>query len=381
VDHALVGEERPAAHLSGGRDSAVVAATAALQLKSSGRTLVAFTSVPNTNTFLPSGAFVGDEGPAAAKVAALHPNIDHRRAVTSNFPLCTVLDQVNALLPGPHGTPVNLPWWTDIIKQASALGSALILTGAAGNMTVSAGGPWGIRDLLHTRDYRGWLKAISAAARVPQTSLLSLLDSSFGPSLPPGVYDLVKKVSGKAPHVWGRFVTGELGQHVRDLSASDMRQPELRQRLRYEMLENWNFSDPTSELLFGVSLRDPTAARNVVDASLALSLRELATPYDRRPTYEAAFKDRVPPEVLHKGAHGLQAADWATMIDPHDLRERFEVYAQSRSVAEYLDLQAVRQALARWPAPTQPCPEWEVYTLELLPAISLASFLHVHWPD
>ena len=72
------------AHLSGGLDSSAVAATAARLLAAEGRELTCFTAVPRPDFQSPaSSTHFYDEGPAAAEVAALYPNMSHQLVESS----------------------------------------------------------------------------------------------------------------------------------------------------------------------------------------------------------------------------------------------------------------------------------------------------------
>lgn len=370
-----------AAHLSAGRDSGAVAATAALELDRYKSSLLALTSVPNPRVRLPQGAFCADEGAGAAAVCLMHPNIEHRRVVTTRFALGAKLDQVNRLLPGPHGMPVNLPWWSTIHQAARAEGASIVLTGAAGNLTVSAGGPWAIVDLLASGDITGWLSAITAARRMPDSSWKNLLASSFVPFVPRAVLRLAQRSTGRLPRKRGRYLAGALRERVSSNGPDKDQQP-LRDwsAARRSALEQWDGADPSNEPVHGVTLRDPTADIRVVEASLAIGLRDLASPYDRRPVFEEAFSDRLPSSTLHPRFRGLQAADWPAAIDPIELSEYFETLMNSRSVGELVDINAIRQSLYDWPDGPVDVERAAIYADELLPAIALASFAHIHWP-
>ena len=78
VQCRLRGAENVGAQLSGGFDSAAVAATAARLLAPSGRRVVAFTAVPREGYDGPAPRNrIVDEGPYAAATAAQYPNMEH----------------------------------------------------------------------------------------------------------------------------------------------------------------------------------------------------------------------------------------------------------------------------------------------------------------
>lgn len=382
VRDAIAGASGPvAAHLSAGRDSGAIAATAALALKERNESLLALTAVPAADAVLPDGPFCADEGAAASKVAGLHSNMDHRRIATSRFALGAQLDRINRLLPGPHGMPVNLAWWSVLNRCARAEGARLVLAGTAGNLTLSAGGPWAIGDLLRRGDPVGWLNALVAARQLRNSSWKNLLAMTFGASLPSAVYASLLRLSGRQPRRRGYFLRGALRERVAQASRSgDARPPRDWNAMRLAALESWDGADPSNEPVHGVTMRDPAADIRVVEAALAIGPRDLASPYDRRPIFEQAFADRLPLSTLRPRYRGLQAADWPMAIDPRELRSYFETTAGSRSVQELVDVVRVRTALAHWPEGSPARDRAELYADELLPAVSLASFAHIHWP-
>ena len=85
---------RIATHLSAGRDSSAVTATAARLMAASGGLVTAFTSVPREGYEepVPEGRFA-DEGPLAAATAALHSNVEHVLVRTNQRALLDGLDR------------------------------------------------------------------------------------------------------------------------------------------------------------------------------------------------------------------------------------------------------------------------------------------------
>lgn len=383
VECAMPKASPVAAHLSAGRDSGAVVATAARLLDSRGERLSAFTAVPGAG-------FAGghrnrryDEGPGAAATAALYGNVDHHLVQVRNFELGAALDAVNRWLPGPYGTPANLPWWSTIQQAAKAQGSATLLTGSAGNLTISAGGPWALVDLPGTVGYQAWLKALWAAAGGPGASLINLLNVTFGARVPIGLYKAVQVASGRVPRrSRARFLRGDLRDRVeaRDRIA-DPRPPASFRKVLEAALEQSDGADVANEIVHGITLRDPTADREVVESLLGVAADVLASPYDQRPLFEAAFGDRLPARTLRAPVRAVQGADWNTATCLEELSSSMDRYASSAAARDAVDITAVREALEHWPRSTLPDHQvTAVYTCELLPAISLASFLYVHCP-
>lgn len=137
-----------ATHLSAGYDSGTVTATAARLLRGSGGKVLAFTSAPREGFAgdVPRGR-VADESPYAAETAKLHPNVQHIFVRSKGVNQLSLLDRTHELVQYPVGQLSNNVWWSAINAEASSRGARVILTGQAGNHTLSAGG-WGCSPIL-----------------------------------------------------------------------------------------------------------------------------------------------------------------------------------------------------------------------------------------
>ena len=135
--------------LSGGMDSSSVTASAARLLDPV--RLTAYTAVPQAafGDLNPEGRF-GNEGPAAAQVAALYPNIEHVLVEPSGNDLFQTIRKTSLLTDSPVFNPLNQMWLNAIFDDAQSRGIQVLLQGICGNATMSFGGLIGLSDLLRT---------------------------------------------------------------------------------------------------------------------------------------------------------------------------------------------------------------------------------------
>lgn len=362
-----------ASHCSSGRDSSAVTAVAASILAP--HRLLSLTAGRGEEG--DDGAISSDEVAGARAVSALHPNIDHRLWRGANVDLVDRLETIHRVLHGPFGTPVNLAWWDGLRRIARDNGRNVILTGACGNLTISAGGPWYVGDLLRTGRLPSFFLAYCDAAGFSGASRRNLLNNALGPLLPRGLQRLAT-----APETGSPFLRGPLREELRRQQREyDPRPPWSFEAARRHSLEMTDMADESNEQA-GVKLIDPTIDREVVSASLGLSLAQLASRYDRRPIYERAFGDLLPKQVVRTPVRAPQSADWRTQFDVSRMALAVERFAMNDSVRDLVDIAAVKAALADWPTDAAAgARDSLLYTDRLLPAIALSSFLAAHFPN
>lgn len=374
-----------ASHLSAGRDSSAVTAFAARGLEERQGRLHAYTAVPGPSYGGVPGRYLLDEGPDAARFAACFNAIAHHKVASTDVKLGALLDEWNSNSALGHSNAVGLIWWSRIFAQASAEGADTLLSGGLGNFTISAGGPWAIPDVLHAGNVTAWRRELRAATRHPDASVKNLLASSFLPLLPGKVGQALNR-RRRARHgsqiaSLPPFFRGELVEASQKLfEGGGWREPLLYRDLLFDCLRTADLADPRPWLHHGVVLRDPTADRRVVRAALSLTAEQLASPYDRRPIFEQAFRGIIPDQTLRQPRRGHQGADWNKAIDVSELRDAVARYGRNPVVRSQIDIPELQRALALWPGGI--CVDGPLYMLlvvRALPAIALASFLNFHF--
>ncbi|MGI8771661.1 MAG: asparagine synthetase B family protein, partial [Acidobacteriaceae bacterium] len=319
VEARLASSGPIAAQLSGGMDSSSVAATAARLLTQSDRRLTCFTAVPlpEFDGSAPFGRF-GDEGPAAAEVAAMHPNIDHRLVSAAGEDLLQSIERGNRLTDQPVFNPTNQMWVDAILHQARRQGSRVLLQGVCGNATISFGGLVGLADLL-----RGG-RWISLARQIRQLRAKGHTSWRGGASWAMG---------GLAP----RWLRGLMHPEMRTFSFSfSPIHPERAREyhLREKVLEEFFGSDTSSASLrrklyeyydpgqlnaaaaqgWGIENRDPTQDRRIFEFCFAIPIEQYLAEGQSRSLIRRAMTGRLPANTLARTTRGLQAADWYVVM-------------------------------------------------------------------
>jgi asparagine synthase (glutamine-hydrolysing) len=359
-----------AAHLSAGLDSGSVAATAARLMAAQGRRVVAFTAVPREGAEAggPAGR-LPDEGPLAAATAALHANMEHVRVRTDGRSPLDALGWVFELCGQPILNLCNQVWRDAICEIAQSRGLPVLLTGQAGNLTLSykASRPFGER-----------LRAGGLAGLPDEIRALTWRRGGAG------FGGLIRAIAARGGESWphGESLVNpqrraELGAPVETLVTR--RSPDTRSE-RLAALQRVDLADYAKGTLarWRIDERDPTADRRLVEFCLAVPDEQFRLGGIPSSLARRAMADRLPPAVLRQRARGLQAADWHLgFADPkRELGEMAARLAQCPETARLLDIPRLQEAIENWPAAGwQEAGVTRLYRHELLRALSNGDFL------
>lgn len=347
------------AMLSGGLDSAAVAATAA-RLSLPGR-IFTLTARPDLSVaeHAPGDHWFTDEWDLAQDVARLHPNII---AEATPARLDSIEDLVRRHSPWVGRPPPNLlpaMWFEQLWLRARALGAQALLGGRSGNATLSATAlvtalrPAGVADLpgaladglMRFRRRPGRRSAVAA--------LRGLVPPWAGPWL--------RRVTGRPPSWLNRTAMSEKARIEadfaglwRDVVAGAAEAP-FRRRWRFMCIEStWRGSSIRSPLRFprGLEYRDPLGDVRLAEFCLALPPDQFTRGREDRFLARRVLADRLPPSVLNEKRTGRQNPEWfgwMTRLRPW-LAAELDSLDNSSLGRELVDVPRLRAGLDDWPA-------------------------------
>lgn len=350
-----------ASQLSAGLDSSAVTAIAAQALARRNRPLLAYTSVPtravDAAQIVPNRH--GDEGPLAAKVAAMHPNIEHIRIPTDGAGLWETLDAlVDTYLVAP-GFIRNAAWRHALHRHAQARGAAVMFGAGAGNLTTSYSGAFGLYDLRRRRHWLAFARAADRRRRAGE-SWRGLLRAAWMPS--PVLTARLKRALGmKAldfsdyglmrPQFYARIGLAPLPAPPPGYRPQDDRGDGRRWRLT--LFRNFAFAlGAAGDLrLYGMRRADPTFDRRVVELCLAIPDEAFCLGGVPRGLWRLAIRNDLPPELLAETRRGLQASDFLDVFgrEIDTFRDEVDRLAALPAVDRILDTQRMREYLDAWP--------------------------------
>jgi asparagine synthase (glutamine-hydrolysing) len=365
--------------LSSGLDSSSVTSSAALALAARGEPLLAFTSAPRERFDGPVVAGrIGDETAIAAETARLHSNVDHRVVRPSGISALKLIEASHRLSGQPVGHVCNNVWWQEINRRAGEAGVTVMLTGEAGNFTISAGlGVDTLGDLARSRGWARWWSEARALRRSRAFSWPQLLNASFGSLLPEGLYARLRGHRAQLPP----FVAPGWRESMLRRLQSDgwpVAPPRDSGERRWKMLQ---MTDPgnfrkRSLAEWGVEERDPTNDRRLVEFCFSLPAEALLDDGVRRPALRRALAGRVPDAVLDQRLRGQQMPDWYEQISGEEVRAFARAEAESGLAGTLIDLDAVLEASQGWPTSGwEQRPVIYLYRMHLLRTLSASSFV------
>jgi asparagine synthase (glutamine-hydrolysing) len=290
-------------HLSSGLDSGGVTAFAAKLLKEQNRGLRAFTAIPAEGWSATSSLHgrIADEGPLAARVAAMHSNVEHIRVHHPPEFAFEAYDRMANCFGMPVGAVLNLGWWDRINQVARAGGIRVMLLGVRGNVTLSRDGSEILVELLQEGRAADFLKEWQCARKsgLSQLGLIHMIAKSL---LSPGVYRRLATAIGR-----GDSVLSLLRPEVRGGMKKRLGRREHLARL-CQRGHDWTVGHTLG--VWDIDSRDPTAARPMIEYCFAIPPEQFYFRGESRRLMRRLLMGVVPPEVLSAPGRGLQASDW-----------------------------------------------------------------------
>ena len=393
LDRAVVAQLRRSkgaivSQLSSGRDSSAVTTSAAIEQARRGEELIVLTGAPHIgSTARTMPHQIADESQLATLTAAAYPNIRH--FICRSAPGDVANDLRDATR--HHFLPLlglgGLHWTTRVAEQAAASGASVMLIGSTGNFSISAGGVSHLVDLLALDGPRSWWRQARRLGGWSPTAWRTVASVSFGPFLPEAIYGAALRVTGRDQRASYQVPT--LRQPFRQRSEAiiaefyaDRRPPKSYYEFRHKMLLRRDNAEKLTEARSGLDVRDPTADRRLVELCLSFPPEALVSVHAPRPAYEAAFRDRLPPEVLHSKRRGRQGADWFELFPKDEVSRLFTQLGKNSTVAALFDLDYIQRQIAYWPdAGSIESVSRIQYQNDILGALAVSDFIDLHFPD
>ncbi|GGA61969.1 asparagine synthetase B [Sphingomonas psychrolutea] len=347
------------AQLSGGLDSSAVAATAARLLAGSGGRISAFTAVPRSEFMADTGSDrMSDEGALAGDVAAMHPNMDWFTTSSVGRSLMQDLTDNLTFAARPALNLSNVGWIFDTYEAARTRGAKVLLTGNAGNITLSYSGFERLPELLRHGRLRCWAleaKALTAHAGMSWRGVAAMSFRPFG----------AERLWQCAAHYFGRAESNGMSFTL----LAPARLPAARRAMAATGAARRQRTDPFAARLsalrredpglgvkaalagWGIDLRDPLTDRRLVEFALRVPSAEYLRDGQPRSLARRVLADRVPATLLNELGRGRQAADWYERLESARpaLADEIDHIGANVVASRLLDVARMRNMVQKWP--------------------------------
>jgi asparagine synthase (glutamine-hydrolysing) len=335
--------------LSGGFDSASIAALAAPALHRRGKRLIGFVARPlQTTPAWPQRT--ADEWPAACALADRLPGLAIEPVTAPLDGFLQSLEHYSELLGEPGVAVQNIPWMLALMQTAQMSGVRLLLSGMAGNHTIS----WPGRDPLPTAVRQGQvsqvLRLITSALRAGRFVRL-IRASSVG-----------RRHQAQHARGLGKFLEGPylLSAAFADRIALVPRRAATRPdglidqrveegRRRGTRISRWALPAASSAAdAFDSDFADPTADKDLAEFCLSMPNEIFWASGTRRGLLRDGFCDLLPAAIHNDRKRGLQGADIALriMADAPRVRDLLARCRRHETAAFCLDLDRAQARLA-----------------------------------
>jgi len=363
-------------HLSGGLDSSSITALAARILEKEGRRIFAFTAVPEHAVAVP-GRFC-DEGPHAAALTEMYRNVDHVVVPNCGHSAFSMMDWASSAECQPIGNTPNYAWIYEINAQARLRGVRTLLTGAAGNMTISYDG----LEALSTLAMEGQLiKAARVARNLHRRGVFRWRGIAYRllrPWLPASVRHLVYQYKGQALTWYSPIRPAFARAHGMGTLSRDQLFHRLDSRAyRLQVLRGTDQGQSFAAFrkITGVSISDPTLDPQVVSYCFSVPVEYFCDGMPRS-LIRNAMAGLLPDRVRLERDRGLQAADFGFQFrtERHVALAEFNRMKEVDLAARALDLESIGQMMQWSEARITQFGE-PLYWAKLMRAFSLGRFL------
>lgn len=229
------------------------------------------------------------------------------------------------------------------------------------------------------------LAGVSLALARGGRSLTSLGAQAVGPFVPPAIWRALRKMTGRIEDSLAMSAVSRARVSAREEGSNGLgfdradRPVGKPFEARLWALRRADGGNAYKGVLgeWGLSVRDPTADRRIIEYCLAVPPEEFVRGGTTRSLARRAFADRLPPEVAGFALRGYQSADWYEAMDlaRPEIEQEVAAIARCPQAAEALELAWVDEAVADWPGDWSQPATRDRYRLGLLRALSAGHFM------
>jgi len=329
-----------ATFLSGGLDSTLIASNAASQLARENRSITAFTSVPQPGfATVERNGWDADDGPWAAAVASMSPNMIHRLVPPGDTLPLQIMPSIHRQSRTVVRNTANQVWLWKSAERCRQTGVRVLLNGERGNSSISAAGAESFVHALRVgasgRDLRSILASnVCNPLRRSRRAVFRLRDH-------------VLRRTAVRPGA--EFLSADFCDSYRESMAPMAQMSSPRAEFVEFMLRPNRAAQVDGLAQFGIQYRDPMGDRRLMERLLTFPLHAFRVGGTARGLARELGKNVLPEHVRLRETRGSQCADEAAWFRAHEARYRdaFASIRRSKTAACILNIDRVALELER----------------------------------
>ena len=359
---------RPGIALSGGLDSAIVAAHVLRQL-APGQTLPSFTFTPHPDWdgSTPPGTF-GDERAAVEAFAAMHPELRPHFPDDSDAGYDEAARQFAQAMDGFHRHLHLAAPYQGVWRAAREAGCDLLLTADWGNGNISSDAPWAPVEFLRTGEWEQLVALLRGKRGDTRPLWRRLLARAVLPQLPRPLRRAARRfVHGDAsrvtadtrlarPEVMERYGVGPWAGTRLPIDYFESPRTRAENVLcQYEWARVDSGEALTAyEQVHGIRGRDITAYRPLIELCLGMPAGQFARDGVDRWLARRMGAGLMPEAQRTNNLYGRHHADWHVRMTPRRERMREDALrlAEHPWLGEWFDTERMLKLIDDWPAET-----------------------------
>ena len=366
---------KPAVGLSAGLDSTTLAVCMIERLRARQgdrrAKLKSYTSVPGKEwDGRVRPGWIGDESGPVKAFAGMYPELDAEFVSNSVIPADTYIDRYQSLAEMPVRGVNNITSGMAIRERCVRNGNKILVSGSAGNGTIS----FAAAHIMFAKWLRSarWFKLAREARlytkRRPNAHFATVLRHALLTNLPDRLYDKYLGAAGRDGTTGFEFFSAIRSDYASDIGLAD-RMRELEWDDRYRLLpdrrammrlmmqsgarNHGGGMFEAGRIVTGVETISVLEDRKLMQFCYAIPDNQFYRNGVDRRLVKRMMRGKLPPEVVN-APRGEQGADWHSRrtSEIERLREEIDRLEDIPSIADRIDLERMRQVIARWPKET-----------------------------
>lgn len=351
--------------LSGGLDSPAVALAALPQIPDGG-TLPSYTLAPavNWDGAVPPGRYAR-ENARLKDFYAMHPRLTPKIIAAPGDGFLDDLEQVFDLAGSIPRYPGLLAKFNAVYEAAASDGVTALLTGTAGNATLSWHGHGAYHHMLRTGHPLWFLRELWMGSDSVAAFLRRIVRHGPLPLLPQGVWDRLPGGGDRTVPPWKPYALINPGfardmtieMRARDFGFSYYRPqnvPSFTQRMTMlfsDTAREFGAWDQYVRARHGIECRDPFTDLRLIDWALRIPEEQYVRNGETRYLMRRILAGRTPQAIAWSRDNGMIYPDWYAQVSGGlpSIRAALDGMADDADVARTLDVPRISRLLDTWP--------------------------------